>query len=149
MLVKLPFHEFPVFIELCPWKRALPRTHTRKVFLLASTRTAIHSALSCFVLRHTSFHTYGIPEEANTAWGCGWCVWGTWLDTSVKQSSRHLAGVPAAPSFSILALRTQTYTRTKHRRLATVPFVRRPFVCQTYVIGATGLFWTLITCTCT
>lgn len=81
----------------------------KDIFVLASTNTTIHSALSCFVLRHTSFHTYNIPEEANTGWGCGWCVWRTWLDTSVEQSSRLVAGVPAAP---LSALWHFSHTRT-------------------------------------
>lgn len=145
VLVKLPLHVFfSIYWALGLWTNTAPIPH-KEILLLASTRTTIHSALSCFLLRHTSFHTYDIPEEANTGWGCGWCVWGTWLDTSVKQSSRHLAGVPAAP---LSALWHFAHTR-KHRRLAPVPFVRQPFVCQASVIDATGVLWTLITSTCT
>lgn len=131
---------FSIYRALSLWTDTTPIPHM-EILLLASTRTTIHSALNCLVLRHTSLHTYDIPEEANTGWGCGWCVWGTWLDTSVKQSSKLLAGVPTAP---LSALRHFTYSHTKHRRLALVPFVRQPFVYQASVIGATGVCWTLV-----
>lgn len=123
MLVKLLLYVFSVFIELSLWTDTSP-IPPKEILLLASTRTTIHSGLSCCVLRHTSFHTYDIPEEANTSWGCGWYMWGTRLDTSVKQSSRLSAGVPAAP-LSALHTHTQNTGALPHWLLfASLSFVR-------------------------
>ena len=68
------------------------------------------------MLRHTSIHTYAIPEETNPLSGyvvcvcvcvCV-CVGRTWLDTSVKHTSRLLAEEPAATLFNTSARCAQT-----------------------------------------
>lgn len=64
------------------------------------------------MLRHTSIHTYNIPEETNLLLGYAVCacvrVWWTWPDTSLKHTRRRPAGVPAAPLFNTSAQCTQT-----------------------------------------
>lgn len=84
-----------------------PITHSKILLcppLNTSKRTSIHSFLSLFMLRHTSIHSYDIPEEANSGGRCAWSVQQTWPDTSLKWSARLATGVSADPLFNYLAL---------------------------------------------
>lgn len=90
-----------------PMDSYCPITHSKILLcppLNTSKRTTIHSFLSLFMLRHTSIHSYDIPEEANTGVRCAWSVQKTWPDTSLKWSARLATGVSADPLFNYLAL---------------------------------------------
>lgn len=90
-----------------PMDSYCPITHSKILLcppLNTSKRTTIHSFLSLFMLRHTSIHSYDIPEEANTGGRCAWSVQQTWPDTSLKWSARLATGVSADPLFNYLAL---------------------------------------------
>ncbi len=59
------------------WTANCPITHTAKSFsvhLLTQAKTNYSFFLSPFMLRHTSIHSYDIPEEANTGGRCAWSV---------------------------------------------------------------------------
>lgn len=90
-----------------PMDSYCPITHSKILLcppLNTSKRTTIHSFLSLFMLRHTSIHSYDIPEEANIGGRCAWSVQQTWPDTSLKWSARLATWVSADPLFNYLAL---------------------------------------------
>lgn len=115
-----------------PMDSYCPITHGKILLcppLNTSKITTIHSFLSLFMLRHTSIHSYDIPEEANTGGRCAWSVQQTWPDTSLKWSARLATGVSADPLFNYLALtRTQTHGRPSYTPLfLNLSFVRFRF----------------------